>query len=46
MSIYDQQKEQRIGKLMKHALTNGSVVMILGSLIIGFFSQPVTSRRY
>jgi hypothetical protein len=44
MSIYDQQKEQRIGKLMKHALTNGSVVMILGSLIIGFLANPLQAE--
>ena len=44
MSIFDQQKEQRISGLVKHALTNGSVVMILGSLIIGFLANPLQAE--
>lgn len=44
MSIYDQQNEKRIGSLMKHALTNGSVVLILGSLIIGLLANPLQAE--
>lgn len=44
MSIFDLQKEQRLSGLIKHALTNGSVVLILGSLIIGFLANPLQAE--
>ena len=44
MSIFDKQKEQRIGGLIQHALTNGSVVLILGSLIIGLLANPIQAE--
>lgn len=44
MSIYDQQKTKPMGSLIKHALTNGSVVLILGSLIIGLLANPLQAE--
>jgi hypothetical protein len=35
----DQKTEIKIGKVLHHATTNGSVVMILGSLLIGFVAS-------
>lgn len=38
---FDKQKESKpsFGTLLKHALTNGSVMLIMGSLIIGFLAS-------
>ena len=44
MSIFDQHKTQQLGGLIKHALTNGSVVLILGSLIIGLLANPLQAE--
>ena len=44
MSIFDKQKEQNLGMLVKHALTNGSVILILGSLIIGLLANPLQAE--
>lgn len=33
-----------MGVLVKHALTNGSVVLIFGSLIIGFMANPLQAE--
>ncbi len=44
MSIFDQQKSKPMGSLIKHALTNGSVVLILGSLIIGLLANPLQAE--
>jgi hypothetical protein len=35
----DRDVDSSCGKLLKHALTNGSVLMILGSLLIGFLAN-------
>jgi hypothetical protein len=34
------QQSESFGSIIKHSLTNGSVIMILGSLVIGYFSDP------
>lgn len=40
ISIYDKEKSNiSMGKVVKHALTNGSVMLIMGSLIIGFLAS-------
>ena len=40
ISIYDKEKSSiSMGKVVKHALTNGSVLLIMGSLIIGFLAS-------
>jgi len=41
VSFFKKEKEpdSSFGKLLKHALTNGSVLMILGSLLIGFLAN-------
>lgn len=41
ISIYDKENPMKIsmGKVAKHALTNGSVLLILGSLIVGFLAS-------
>jgi hypothetical protein len=41
MSIYSQEKTKTFSKkvVLKHAFTNGSVLLILGSLIIGYFAN-------
>ncbi len=44
MSIFDKQKEKNLGMLVKHALTNGSVILILGSLIIGLLANPLQAE--
>ncbi len=42
MRLYGRQDQQpeNLGYIVKHSLTNGSVLMIIGSLVIGFFSDP------
>ena len=35
----DSKKEQNIGEIIKHSVTNGSVLLIIGSLIIGYVSN-------
>ncbi|MFY0603225.1 MAG: sodium-dependent bicarbonate transport family permease [Flavobacteriaceae bacterium] len=41
MSIYDKERKDKIkvGSLLKHSITNGSVLLILGSLIVGFLAS-------
>ena len=40
ISIYDKEKSQiSMSKVVKHALTNGSVLLIMGSLVIGFLAS-------
>lgn len=41
ISIYDKEDAISIpmGKVVKHALTNGSVLLILGSLVVGFLAS-------
>jgi hypothetical protein len=41
ISIYnkDKSEKQNLGKLVKHSLTNGSVLLILGSVIIGLLAS-------
>lgn len=41
MSIYSSEKTKTFSKksVLKHALTNGSVLLILGSLLIGYFAN-------
>jgi hypothetical protein len=41
ISIYDKDNPVKIsmGKVVKHALTNGSVLLILGSLVVGFLAS-------
>lgn len=41
ISIYNKNNESRVKKrtALKHSLTNGSVLLILGSLIIGYFAN-------
>lgn len=41
ISIYDKTNNDKIAipKVVKHALTNGSVLLILGSLVIGFLAS-------
>ncbi|MFP4846885.1 sodium-dependent bicarbonate transport family permease [Winogradskyella sp. PE311] len=41
ISIYDKDNPAKIsmGKVVKHALTNGSVLLILGSLVVGFMAS-------
>ena len=41
MQVYESQKDTplRFGHLVRHSLTNGSVLMLLGSLAIGFLSD-------
>ncbi|MBK9292455.1 MAG: sodium-dependent bicarbonate transport family permease [Bacteroidetes bacterium] len=42
MRLYssEAQKSESLGSIVKHSFTNGSVLMILGSLVIGFLSDP------
>ena len=44
MSIFDEHKTQKMGVLVRHALTNGSVVLIVGSLCIGFLANPMQAE--
>ncbi|MBT8206093.1 MAG: sodium-dependent bicarbonate transport family permease [Eudoraea sp.] len=37
-------KEINMGKLLHHSLTNGSVLLILGSLLIGFLANDAQAR--
>ena len=41
ISIYDKNNPVKfsVGKVLKHALTNGSVLLILGSLVVGFLAS-------
>ncbi|MEM6841405.1 MAG: sodium-dependent bicarbonate transport family permease [Bacteroidota bacterium] len=41
MSVFDKDKSQQLpfGDVVKHSVTNGSVMLILGSLIIGFLAS-------
>ena len=41
ISIYNKNKaeKQNLGKLVKHSLTNGSVLLIIGSLLIGLLAS-------
>lgn len=40
ISVYDKEKTQiSMGNVVKHALTNGSVLLIMGSLVIGFLAS-------
>ena len=41
LSIYDKENKDKISmpKVVKHALTNGSVLLILGSLVVGFLAS-------
>tara|TARA_R110001632_G_scaffold130556_3_gene244664 strand:+ start:3934 stop:4896 length:963 start_codon:yes stop_codon:yes gene_type:complete len=41
ISIYNKNKseKQKLGKLAKHSLTNGSVLLIIGSLLIGILAS-------
>ncbi len=41
VSMYDKEgdKKTSLGSLIKHSFTNGSVVLILGSLVIGFLAS-------
>lgn len=41
ISLYDKENKVNIsmGKVVKHALTNGSVLLILGSLVVGFLAS-------
>ncbi|HMM11864.1 MAG TPA: sodium-dependent bicarbonate transport family permease [Bacteroidales bacterium] len=42
MRLYSQKSngEERLSTIVRHSFTNGSVLMILGSLVIGFLSDP------
>lgn len=35
----DEKNEQSMGKIIRHSVTNGSVLLIVGSLLIGFISN-------
>ncbi len=41
ISLYDQEKSSKtsLGDMFKHSLTNGSVLLVLGSLAIGFIAN-------
>ncbi|MCF8427910.1 MAG: sodium-dependent bicarbonate transport family permease [Bacteroidia bacterium] len=41
ISLYNKEKKQNVNKteILKHSLTNGSVLLILGSLVIGYFAN-------
>ena len=41
ISMYDKNNPVKfsVGKVLKHALTNGSVLLILGSLVVGFLAS-------
>jgi hypothetical protein len=41
ITLFNKQKTQKINKLeiLSHSLTNGSVLLILGSLVIGFLAN-------
>ena len=46
ISIYDKEKTQKqeFSKLVKHSLTNGSVLLILGSLLVGFLANDAQAE--
>ncbi len=41
LSIYDKENTEKVNipKVVKHALTNGSVLLIMGSLVVGFLAS-------
>lgn len=42
-NYYTKEKSIKMGQLVKHSITNGSVLLILGSLIIGYLSSSKTA---
>lgn len=46
ISIYNKEstEKQQFNKLIKHSLTNGSVLLILGSLIVGFLASDAQAQ--
>jgi hypothetical protein len=46
ISIYDkeQTQKQEFSKLVKHSLTNGSVLLIFGSLLVGFLANDAQAE--
>lgn len=46
ISIFDKDNPEKIkiGKVVKHALTNGSVLLILGSLVVGFLASDAQAE--
>jgi hypothetical protein len=46
ISIYDKDNPEKInfGKVIRHALTNGSVLLILGSLVVGFLASDAQAE--
>lgn len=46
ISIFDKDNPEKIkiGKIVQHALTNGSVLLILGSLIVGFLASDAQAE--
>jgi len=46
ISIYDKERteKQQFSKLIKHSLTNGSVLLILGSLLVGFLASDAQAE--
>ena len=48
MSVYNKERVEKVqfNKLIKHSLTNGSVLLIFGSLIVGFLANNAHSYIY
>ncbi|OZV68695.1 sodium-dependent bicarbonate transport family permease [Winogradskyella aurantia] len=46
ISIFDKDNPEKIkiGKVIRHALTNGSVLLILGSLVVGFLASDAQAE--
>lgn len=46
ISVYDKEKQEKIhlGGIVKHSITNGSVLLILGSLVIGFLASEAQAE--
>ncbi|MBO3117765.1 sodium-dependent bicarbonate transport family permease [Winogradskyella sp. DF17] len=46
ISIFDKDNPEKIniGKIIQHALTNGSVLLILGSLVVGFLASDAQAE--
>lgn len=46
ISLFNSKPESRVsfGKVMHHAVTNGSVLLIIGSLVIGFLASEVQAE--
>lgn len=46
IKLYSKQEGQTesMGSILKHSLTNGSVLMILDSLLIGYLSDPIQAQ--